>query len=141
MADVYDALTMERPYKPALEREDALAVMQAETRRGWRDPNLMASFENLHHAAVLTAANSITRLQPDVDSIRESLIKLSRKLAFDGGTGPGPRDRGQRPPAARRQPAPVLQSDGQVEMAEALVREKNEILDEIHSRSQRLIGG
>ena len=44
MIDIYDALTSERPYKQALTTEQALEIMQEETRRGWRNPELMEKF-------------------------------------------------------------------------------------------------
>ena len=43
-ADIYDALTTERPYKTALSPEEAFAVMEEEVRRGWRDPELVPLF-------------------------------------------------------------------------------------------------
>lgn len=43
--DIYDALTSERPYKLAFSPEEALAVMQEETVKGWRNPQLMQQFE------------------------------------------------------------------------------------------------
>lgn len=46
-ADVYDALTTSRPYKPALTVEEALAVMKKEVRKGWWDPHVFAGFERL----------------------------------------------------------------------------------------------
>ncbi len=36
--DIYDALTTERPYKPAYSRQQAFAIMREETARGWWDP-------------------------------------------------------------------------------------------------------
>ena len=38
-ADIYDALTTERPYKPAYGREKACAIMREETAKGWWDPD------------------------------------------------------------------------------------------------------
>jgi len=37
--DIYDALTTERPYKPAYSREQACAIMREEIAKGWWDPN------------------------------------------------------------------------------------------------------
>jgi putative two-component system response regulator len=47
IADVYDALTTKRPYKPALSIEDALRVMRKEVRRGWWDPEIFQAFEQI----------------------------------------------------------------------------------------------
>lgn len=48
VVDVYDALTTARPYKAALTPEIALAELEAEARRGWRDPQLVAEFAALY---------------------------------------------------------------------------------------------
>jgi putative two-component system response regulator len=42
--DIFDALTSPRPYKPALTAEQAIGVLREETRKGWRDPNLVREF-------------------------------------------------------------------------------------------------
>jgi putative two-component system response regulator len=42
--DIYDALTSERPYKKAFSQEEALSMMQEETKQGWRNPELMGKF-------------------------------------------------------------------------------------------------
>jgi putative two-component system response regulator len=44
LADVFDALTTERPYKRAFSRAEALEQMQTEVNRGWWDPALFAVF-------------------------------------------------------------------------------------------------
>ena len=45
IVDVYDALTTERPYKPAFPREEALRIMREEVRKGWWDPEVFVEFE------------------------------------------------------------------------------------------------
>jgi putative two-component system response regulator len=44
VVDVFDALTMTRPYKKALATTEALAVLDAEVRRGWWDPAVFQAF-------------------------------------------------------------------------------------------------
>src|SRR5580658_3510857 len=58
VADIYDALTTERPYKLALTPEAAFTVMEEEVRRGWRDPELVPLFASIiqtHPSADLTS--------------------------------------------------------------------------------------
>jgi putative two-component system response regulator len=47
VVDVYDALTTDRPYKPAFSQEDALEKLHAEAEMGWRDSELVAEFRRL----------------------------------------------------------------------------------------------
>lgn len=47
IADVYDALTTDRPYRPALEREQALTIMTGEARKGWWDSDVLDEFRHL----------------------------------------------------------------------------------------------
>jgi putative two-component system response regulator len=110
LADVYDALTSARVYKPALTPEEALAVMQEETDRGWRDPKLMAVFRELHQSAVLHGAASQAVARQGVDSVRESLNRLSRQLnGAMRGISP---DGSERLLKVRQQVSPILDSDG-----------------------------
>jgi putative two-component system response regulator len=44
IVDVFDALTSERPYKPALSRDMAYTELLCEAARGWRRPDLVDSF-------------------------------------------------------------------------------------------------
>jgi putative two-component system response regulator len=46
-ADIYDALTTQRPYKEAFGREKACAVMREESAKGWWDPVLVEIFMTL----------------------------------------------------------------------------------------------
>jgi cyclic di-GMP phosphodiesterase len=45
--DIYDALTTDRPYRPALPVEEALETMRSEAKRGWWDCALIDEFESL----------------------------------------------------------------------------------------------
>lgn len=44
IADIYDALTNERPYKPAMPREQVIRILEEEADMGWRDPELIVVF-------------------------------------------------------------------------------------------------
>ena len=48
VADIYDALTSPRPYKPAFQPHEAIRTIQAETDRGWRDPHIVKLFLRIH---------------------------------------------------------------------------------------------
>ncbi len=41
MADMYDALTTDRPYRRALPPGEAFEILEAEERKGWRDPAIL----------------------------------------------------------------------------------------------------
>jgi putative two-component system response regulator len=45
VVDVFDALTMARPYKKAIPPRQAFAIMAGEVRRGWWDPAVFEAFE------------------------------------------------------------------------------------------------
>jgi len=66
VADIYDALTTERPYKPALSAACALEVMEEEVRRGWRDAELVPLFATIMQA----------RPVGDLTSLEESIENL-----------------------------------------------------------------
>jgi putative two-component system response regulator len=52
IADVYDALTTQRPYRPALEPARAYDELWTEARKGWRDHALVDEFIALSTASV-----------------------------------------------------------------------------------------
>jgi putative two-component system response regulator len=47
VADVYDALTTDRPYRGALSKDEALTILYDETQRGWWDKVLVDEFSSL----------------------------------------------------------------------------------------------
>jgi len=47
VADVFDALTTDRPYRPAMSHEKALETMREEVGQGWWDPDVFAALPNL----------------------------------------------------------------------------------------------
>jgi putative two-component system response regulator len=84
IADVYDALTSERPYKSAYTHDSAVAILKDESNRGWRDPALVALFEDM----CVRANNSKTQLGappdwPDASPMQASLHNMSHALLKD----------------------------------------------------------
>jgi putative two-component system response regulator len=66
VADIYDALTTERPYKPALSAACALEVMEEEVRRGWRDAELVPLFATIMQART---TNDLTSLEESIENL------------------------------------------------------------------------
>jgi putative two-component system response regulator len=73
VTDIYDALTTERCYKPALSRDEAFRLMEEEVRRGWRDPELVEVFREL----VCNGSESSQRLSMN-DSLANMRVQLSK---------------------------------------------------------------
>jgi len=49
ITDIYDALTTDRPYRKALPKEKAFAIMREEVKRGWWDGLILDEFEAVVH--------------------------------------------------------------------------------------------
>jgi putative two-component system response regulator len=62
VVDVYDALTTERPYKPALPPDQAVRELREEAAKGWRFVNIVEEFAALaaHGDFALTTAGPIS---------------------------------------------------------------------------------
>ncbi len=78
VADIYDALTTARPYKPAYTPEHAVQVLLDETQRGWRDPELVALFADLTRKGlpeVAAESPSATGTRQSLDALRLELIR------------------------------------------------------------------
>lgn len=50
VADIYDALITDRPYKAAYSPERALETLKTEARAGWRDPSIVEAFTEIFPA-------------------------------------------------------------------------------------------
>jgi putative two-component system response regulator len=72
VADIYDALTTARPYKPAFSHQHAVEIMQEEMRRGWRDPELVPLFAEVTQQGLQNAGGS---MQESLESMRRHLAK------------------------------------------------------------------
>jgi HD-GYP domain-containing protein (c-di-GMP phosphodiesterase class II) len=82
VADIYDALTACRPYKPAFTAGQALEIMRQETERGWRDPRIFKLFLRLHED-VLSKMAGFSREDRSNAMMRHSLVNLQRSLSAD----------------------------------------------------------
>jgi putative two-component system response regulator len=74
VVDVYDALTTERPYKPAFAREEALRIMRDEVRKGWWDPEVFTEFEKCTLATIGGPGFQEMASSP-ADAIEASVLK------------------------------------------------------------------
>ncbi|SPE42787.1 conserved hypothetical protein [Candidatus Sulfopaludibacter sp. SbA3] len=70
VADIYDALTNPRPYKPAFSSQKALQILQEEADCGWRDPEVVRTFFRLQGGALSPASDG------NLNAMRESLSHL-----------------------------------------------------------------
>jgi putative two-component system response regulator len=77
VADIYDALTTARPYKPAFSHHHAIEMMLEEARRGWRDPELVPLFAEVAR----TAAEIGDPFGTGSEGMQTSLVNMRRQLA------------------------------------------------------------
>jgi len=77
ISDIYDALTTARAYKPALPPAEALGILTEEAKRGWRDPELVEVFAELHRAGVIDKSRSMF---PDWPGLASLSMQTSRAV-------------------------------------------------------------
>src|SRR6202163_285839 len=77
VADIYDALTTARSYKPAFSHSYALEIMLEESQRGWRDPELIPLFAETELRASVGGESA----WPADVSMQESLENMRRQLS------------------------------------------------------------
>ncbi len=81
LADIYDALTSVRPYKPAYTPAVALQLMTEETERGWRDPQMAELFFRIHKDVLSKLVDYTTAAGGSLQALRGSLGNLERFAA------------------------------------------------------------
>lgn len=79
IADIYDALTTERPYKAALNMHEALEILAAETRNGWRDPELTALFAELIERGIFQHSTPAAA-DEELRKMETSLLHMGRSV-------------------------------------------------------------
>ena len=93
IVDIYDALTTARPYKTAMSHEEALQVLEEESARGWRDPDLISIFREVTSATpsgiLSTPPECMPTCEPaDVNAVKmmqSSLGKMQKQLVESAG--------------------------------------------------------
>ena len=76
IADIYDALTSRRSYKPAYSPAKALEIILDETGRGWRDPQIVDLFLRLHKAVISKNTFHAAGIGHSLEALRASLATL-----------------------------------------------------------------
>jgi putative two-component system response regulator len=76
VADIYDALTSSRPYKPAYPADEALQIIEEESGRGWRDPEVVRMFLRVHKSVIAKIGYYHNRADCNLANLRNSLTDL-----------------------------------------------------------------
>jgi putative two-component system response regulator len=76
VADIYDALTSLRPYKPAYLADEALQIIEEETSRGWRDPEVVQMFLRVHKSIIEKIGYYNSRPDCNLVALQNSLTDL-----------------------------------------------------------------
>ena len=76
IADIYDALTSRRCYKPAYSPAKALEIILDETGQGWRDPQIVDLFMRLHKDVISKNTWHGAGIGRSLEALRASLASL-----------------------------------------------------------------
>jgi response regulator RpfG family c-di-GMP phosphodiesterase len=75
IADIYDALTNSRRYKAAYTPKEAIRIIEEETARGWRDPEIVATFLRIHNK-VISPLVDCSRKAEGLAALNSALLDL-----------------------------------------------------------------
>ncbi len=78
VADIFDALTNPRPYKKAFTYKEATGVLEQETARGWRDPEVVALFLRLPISGIDRVAEFIRTTHSRMAAMHTSIANLNQ---------------------------------------------------------------
>jgi putative two-component system response regulator len=81
VVDIYDALTNPRPYKPAFNYKQAIGVIEEETARGWRDPEVVDLFLRLPITGIDRVAQYIRTTHSRMAAMDTSIANLNQIFA------------------------------------------------------------
>jgi len=81
IADVYDALTTARSYKPAHSPEEAFRILDEEVARGWRDAELLSLFREISRNFPASTSETTRLAWPKASPISQSLEAMRRYLS------------------------------------------------------------
>jgi HD-GYP domain-containing protein (c-di-GMP phosphodiesterase class II) len=76
IADIYDALTNSRCYKPAYTPKEAIRIIEEETARGWRDPEIVANFLRIHSEVVGPLVDCSRKADGNLAALNRALINV-----------------------------------------------------------------
>jgi HD-GYP domain-containing protein (c-di-GMP phosphodiesterase class II) len=76
IVDIYDALASPRPYKRAYSPDEALGTIQEETDRGWRDPQIVRVFVELHQKILSKMTRVPATGDHGIENMQTSLANL-----------------------------------------------------------------
>jgi len=88
IADIFDALTSQRCYKPAYTPKAAIEIIEEETARGWRDPQVVSMFMRIHYDLIVRIVEYNQPSDYSLSALRRTLVNLSpmmRAHATSGG--------------------------------------------------------
>jgi len=85
LADIYDALTTNRPYKRTLTSEEALQTIREEAERGWRDPHLVERFAEILPMFRTSTVPDLSRLS--LHALAASIERFRKNPGHSEGPG------------------------------------------------------
>jgi HD-GYP domain-containing protein (c-di-GMP phosphodiesterase class II) len=77
VTDIYDALTNSRCYKPACSPKQAIRIIEEETAKGWRDPEIVTKFLRIHKDVITPTVDYTHKNDCSLRALHQALVNLS----------------------------------------------------------------